>query len=152
MNRVPNKIEGSSPVAPSSLAAIVADLSAHKEEDRALRVEVDGIRADMGHMETRLNTRIDSLANTLKPQVDALILDKERAMERVKVYAEVALRDEARRKPNPWLLGAWQGCAALLFGAILAWLARDHIQGGVGAVPQYTTSVITTAPAPGRHP
>ena len=133
----------------AELAQHKAELARHKEDDRA---DFNALRSEMGAMEKRLSARIDAIGDSIRPQVNGLLEDKMRADERAKTLAEVAVRDEARRRPNPWLLGAWQACAALLFGAILAWLARDHSQGGVGATPQYTTSVITTAPAPGRHP
>jgi hypothetical protein len=119
------------------------DLAEHKGQFALLRGDINNVGA-------RLEAKIEATVSGIQLQINPLI--KARVQEESfaeGVAAQLAKEDKCK-VPNPWLLAAWPPMVTLLVGFMLAWAARDHLQGGLGTgVQSVTTTSTETAP---QHP
>lgn len=130
---------------------IEEEAAAHRRDDLN---QFGQLREDIASLGRDLGGRITALAHDLQGQIDKFTLDKARAegeasglAKAAEAQAKVVEAQEKSSRPNPWLLAIAPVIAGVLFGAILSWAARDHLQGGLGSGDHATTTISTTIPA-----
>lgn len=105
--------------------------SDHSNHEKICAVRYAGIQSDLGEVKADVKEIRTILDEIKKAQVKS---------------AGISEGFARARKPNPWLVSASSGIAALLLGMILSWLARDHVQGGLGAGISTTTTSTVSQP------
>lgn len=109
-----------------------------EERYQAINQTMTGMSTDIAGVDGKvevLDSKLDDLAKKLNDIATA---------NATAIGVASALADA--RKPNPWLLAIAPVIAGILFGGIVSWAARDHIQGGLGTADRTTTTISTTVP------